>query len=261
MNIKATGLADYNLYLDDITITKGRLPVNDYEVIVNKSKQYQMKLNKTIDETVNGVKLKVVGYYDSKTDKQTDMVNTNTIKYNDIYRKYGMMVYPKDKAKALETLRNDYKINVQDKYEVDKKEYIKEQKEVIRSGIVFSVVILAISLIEIYLIERSSFLSRIKEVGILRAIGMKKMDICTMFLGEILAITTIISMSGVALMTYVLATLTKAPEFAGLYTVNLQTIGTSIILIYAFNIVVGLLPVFNVLRKAPAQILARHDIE
>ena len=28
---------DYNLYLDDITITKGRIPKNDYEVIVNKS--------------------------------------------------------------------------------------------------------------------------------------------------------------------------------------------------------------------------------
>ena len=28
---------DYNLYLDDIIITKGRLPENDYEVIVNKA--------------------------------------------------------------------------------------------------------------------------------------------------------------------------------------------------------------------------------
>ncbi len=38
---------DYNLYLDDIIITKGRLPENDYEVIVNKAYQEEMKLNKT----------------------------------------------------------------------------------------------------------------------------------------------------------------------------------------------------------------------
>ena len=33
-----------------------------------------------------------------------------------------------------------------------------------------------ISLIEIFLMLRSSFLSRIKEIGVLRAIGVKKSD-------------------------------------------------------------------------------------
>lgn len=51
---------DYSLYLDDITITKGRFPEADYEVIVNKSRSGEMKLNKTIKQTVNGKELKVV---------------------------------------------------------------------------------------------------------------------------------------------------------------------------------------------------------
>ena len=37
---------------------------------------------------------------------------------------------------------------------------------------------------------RSSFLSRIKEIGIYRAIGVKRVDIYKMFYGEIFAITT-----------------------------------------------------------------------
>lgn len=57
---KGEKVLDYNLYLDDITITKGRFPEADYEVIVNKSKSGEMKLNKTIKQTVNGKALKVV---------------------------------------------------------------------------------------------------------------------------------------------------------------------------------------------------------
>ena len=46
---------------------------------------------------------------------------------------------------------------------------------------------------------RSSFLSRIKEIGILRAIGLKKKDIYKMFAGETIAITTLASVPGIAL--------------------------------------------------------------
>ena len=63
-----------------------------------------------------------------------------------------------------------------------------------KNSIIFASIILAISVIEIYLMMRSSFLSRIKEVGILRAIGVKRSDIKRMFLGEIFAITTVSSM-------------------------------------------------------------------
>ena len=63
--------------------------------------------------------------------------------------------------------------------------------------------ILAISFIEIFLIIRASFLSRVKEVGVYRAIGVKKNDIYKMFIGEILAITTMASLPGFALMAYI----------------------------------------------------------
>ena len=33
-----------------------------------------------------------------------------------------------------------------------------------------------------------------------------------------------------------------------------------IIFVYLFNIIIGLIPIFNVVRKTPAQILARYDI-
>lgn len=252
---------DYNLYLDDITLVKGKMPTEDYEVIVNKSNQYEMKLNKTIKAQVNGKELKVVGYYDSKTNKQDYFVNNNTVKYNVINKNQGLMIYPKEKGMVLDKFINEYNLNIVDRYEKDKQNYIKEQKESIMSSVIFAGVILAISLIEIYLMVRSSFLSRIKEVGVLRAIGIKKSDIYRMFLGEILAITTCASMPGIILMTYILNTVSKVPYVGKMYVVNVITIGISILLVYGFNVVVGLMPLFKVLRKRPAQILARHDVE
>lgn len=256
-----TEVKDYNLYLDDITITKGRLPENDYEVIVNKVNQEEMKLNKPIKSEINGKQLTVVGYYDSATNRQDYLVSNNTVKYNVITKNNGFTIYPKDKDKILDTLKNEERLNIIDKYEKDKQDYIDKKHDEIKSAVIFASIILIISLVEIYLMIRSSFLSRIKEIGILRAIGVKKGDIYRMFVGEIISITTIASMPGIILMTYILKQITKINLLSRMFAVNCTTILISIIIVYGFNILVGLLPLFKVIRKTPAKILSRHDVE
>lgn len=256
-----TTVKDYNLYLDDITITKGRLPENDYEVIVNKNNQYEMKLNKPIKTEVNGNQLKVVGYYDSQTNRQDYLVNNNTVKYNVISKNNGFMIYPKDKISVMNKFQNEYHLNIIDRYEKDKQNYINSKKAEIKSAVIFAAVILIISLVEIYLMIRSSFLSRIKEIGVLRAIGVKKKDIYRMFIGEIISITTIASLPGITLMTYILSQVSKIPYVDRMFIINFKTVGISILIVYLFNIIVGLLPLYRVLRKTPARILARHDVE
>ena len=251
---------DYNLYLDDINITKGRLPTNDYEVIVNKSNEYDMKLNKTIEQEVNGEKLKVVGYYDSKTNRQDFLVNNNTVKYDVITKNNGFMIYPKNKLEVLNNFKSEYNLNIIDRYENDKEKYIEGKSEEIKSSVIFAAVIMIISLIEIYLMIRSSFLSRIKEIGVLRAIGVKKRDIYRMFAGEIIAITTLASLPGILLMTYILNQVSHIPYVGRMFIINFAVVGISILIVYLFNLIVGLLPLYRVLRKTPARILARHDV-
>lgn len=256
-----TSVRDYNLYLDDITITKGRLPQNDYEVIVNKMNQGEMKLNKPINVEVDGKKLTVVGYYDSKSNKQEYLVNNNTVKYNVISKNNGFMIYPKDKYSVMNEFENEYNLNIIDRYEKDRQNYIKSKTAEIRSAVIFAGVILAISLIEIYLMIRSSFLSRIKEIGVLRAIGVKKKDVYRMFIGEIISITTIASLPGIVLMTYILSQISKIPYADRMFVIDFKTVGISIAIVYIFNIIVGLMPLFKVLRKTPAKILSRHDVQ
>lgn len=252
---------DYNLYLEDIKIVKGRLPENDYEVIVNKSNQEEMKLKKQIKVEVNGKQLTVVGYYDSKTNRQDYLVNNNTVKYNVISKNNGFMIYPKDKFSVMNKFQNEYHLNIIDRYEKDKQTYLNSKKDEIKSAVIFAGVILAISLVEIYLMIRSSFLSRIKEIGVLRAIGVKKRDIYRMFIGEIIGVTTIASLPGIALMTYILSQISKISYINRMFIINFNTVGISILIVYLFNIIVGLAPLYKVLRKTPARILARHDVE
>ena len=255
------GLYDYNLYKNKISITKGREPNNDYEVIVNESLKDTFKIDKYIDEVkVNGNKLKVVGYYKSADSINSYFVNSNTIKYNIILSSKNVIIYPKDKDKTIADFKELDK-KVIDVYDADKKAYLDANKDSMHSSFVVAAIMLGISLVEIILMTRSSFLSRIKEVGIYRAIGVKKSDIYKMFTGEAFAITTLTSVPGVLFMSYCISVLSDIKYIGRNYVMNLWVILFCIILLYVFNIVISLIPVFNTMRKTPAAILARHDLE
>lgn len=251
---------DYKLYEDKINLTKGAYPVNDYEAVINENLKDAYKIGSFLEEKVNDTKLKVVGYYHSNTDLDLYLVNENTIKYNLILTTDDLTLYSKDKNETINYFKENG-FNVVDSYEQGKEDYINNIKDSIISKLVFSGIILVISLIEIFLIIRSSFLSRIKEVGILRAIGLKKLDIYKMFSGEILAITILASTPGLLLMCYIIKQLTSISLLSRMFVLNANVIIISIILILGFNLIFGLLPVFTTMRKTPARILSRTDLE
>jgi ABC-type lipoprotein export system ATPase subunit/ABC-type antimicrobial peptide transport system permease subunit len=251
---------DYQTYDAEYTVKKGRLPENDYETIVPLSMSEQMPLNKEIDVKVNDRKLKVVGYYESPENVQSYLVNQNTIKYLMIAEAGGFSVAPADRDSAVEALRSQ-NINVRGSYDAEREAYLSDRSDNTRSTIILGIIMLAISLIEILLMTRSSFLSRIKEIGIYRAIGVKKTDIYKMFLGEIVAITTVSSVVGIGIMSYILYKLCKISYLASMFALNPAVILGAVAIVYVFNSLVGLIPVFNTMRKTPAAILARHDVD
>ncbi len=255
-----TNFLDYNLLKDKIVLKRGKLPVNDYEVIVNYDRRYEMPLNKKIETKINNNKLKVVGYYTTENSDTYYLISPNTLKYNVINNSQNITIYPKDKNRGLDTFR-ELGLNVNDTYDLAKSEYKENIKASVISTIVVSGIIIIISLVEIFLMIRSSFLSRIKEIGIFRAIGVKKSDIYKMFTGEIIAITSMACISGIALMTYIIYVLREINFMKQVFMINPLIIGLAIIICFVFNLIIGLIPVFNTVKKTPAQILARHDLE
>ena len=217
-------------------------------------------LPRITSDKINGRKLIVVGYYESKDSIETYLVNPNMIKTKLILTSSNISVYPKNKEKSLQIGREKYHLNINDSYQSSKQKYIKDQKDSIKASLISAGIILIISLVEILLMIRSSFLSRIKEVGIYRAIGVKKKDIYIMFSGEIIAITVLASIPGILICAYILKQITNISILEDAFIINPFIVILSILLVLAFNLIVGLIPVFNTIRKRPASILARTDI-
>lgn len=259
---EASQLIDYGLYASEIKLIGGdsKWPENDYEVLVDNDYAKSLKLGKEIKTKVNGHKLKVVGYYISDTVKGKYFVNNNMIKYQLIQSQSNMTVRAAGDKEATIRAMKGYGLKARDLYKYERSKYRKSQLNMMKTFLLVGAVIIIISLIEVFLMMRASFLSRIKEVGTLRAIGVKKSDIYRMFMGEILAITTVASIPGWLLMNYVVNRLQGIEAVSGMFTCNVQTVLISLAIILAFNIVFGLLPVFRTLIKRPAAILARTDV-
>lgn len=247
-------LVDYN----DYNFDGGIKPTGDYQVVVSEMKQEEMPLNKLIDKKVNGHKLKVVGYFKDEDGSNLMLVNTKTLEESVIGGKSGITIYARNKDYIKSQLK-DLGANVEDPYQKSRDKYMSEKQNTIRSALILALAVLAISIIEIFLIMRASFMSRIREVGVYRAIGVKKRDIRKMFLGEVFAVTILADVPGIILMSYIVSRLQTIAYLAPNYIINPLIVVGATALLFFVNIFFGLLPVSRLLRKTPAEILARND--
>ena len=62
-------------------------------------------------------------------------------------------------------------------------------------------------------------------------------------------------------MSYLLGILSKTSMLKDYIAMSPGVVIISIITVYSIHILAGLIPVFRIMRKRPAQILARTDIE
>ena len=259
--IRSGRVKDLELATNEIKIKKGNKPQDVFETIISADHEDEIAIGKSINTKMAGHKLKVVGFYTSDDmDDDTYYVNADTVKADFVRKQKNFTVYAPNttQVKALLDQQNlSSKVNDTR----DRKKYIHERKDQLTSALLVAGIIMLISLIEMFLMLRSSFLSRIKEVGTLRAIGLKKKDIYRMFTGEILVITILTAIPGIAIMYFILSQVVKITYFLeSLYMINPIIAATSLGVVVLFNLFAGLIPVYVTMRKTPAQILARTDI-
>ncbi len=254
-------LQSYRLAEGSFQLKKGRLPETAYECIVNYTERDVYPLNKTIDVTVGKQKLKVVGYYTSDQNLTKPLVNDQTLLYELVENASLYTICPAEDQDAYADLTAEG-YNVTNLLANARDSYQDSVKTTVRATLILATIIIAISLIEMFLISRSSFLSRIKEVGTLRAIGMKKWDVYKIFLGEVLAVTTVTDLPALLITFFGIQWATaSSTEIAQFLYQEPYFLLLEILLVYAFNVLVGLLPVWNTMRNRPAAILARYDID
>ena len=127
-------------------------------------------------------------------------------------------------------------------------------------GFVGILVVLALMCLCMYFIMHAIFVSRIREVGILRAIGVTKKNILFRFGVETALISILTVAVGFGLSTWGVMSLIETPVFASLFFFPpwMAILLFGVLMVAAM--IFGLLPALSLLRKTPAAILTKYDI-
>lgn len=135
------------------------------------------------------------------------------------------------------------------------------QKAGIVSNLITMAVFVAIMSVCMFFIMRSSLMSRIKEVGIYRAIGVSKKNLAFKFTVESAVLTTLTVFLGYLGSSAIIAFLTNASNFTKQFFYYPIWYALLVLaFLYAVCLFCGTLPVLMLLRKTPSEILAKYDI-
>jgi len=133
-----------------------------------------------------------------------------------------------------------------------------------RDGIVATAVTLAVLLVLMCLcifgIMRSSFMSRVKEVGILRSIGVTKRNLLFRFAVETALLMVLTVLLGYLLSAWFIVSLSDAPLFSSVFYFPAWLSIAMLAVIAAAGLFFGVLPAMLLLRKTPSEILAKYDV-
>lgn len=245
--------------MEDLVLTSGSLPKEYNEVVLPGIMELEYKIGDTLTEKIGDKNLKVVGFHNlTGYDENSYFLSDEGLLKLYYFNSESLTISVKDKDKFMDDYQSKY--IVMDIEKENKKEYMKERQSTIQSILLTSGIFLAITLGLVYMMVRASFLSRIKEVGILRAIGIKKSDIYRMFAGEIVMNTLIGGGIGSLIMYYLLKALSKPSMLSIKLLINPAIALLSFFILFFFHLIVGLLPVYFTIRHTPASILSRKDV-
>lgn len=265
-NIEYFNSYDSNNYISvgaasgDYTITSGRAIAADGEILVNK---FGNILGQTV--TISGETFTVVGLFESETFYKPIMSNNDYLRLTvsrivEANSEPYVYFYSENINQAISDIGALGFAGI-DTYSSQRNEFLANMRTQISTRIQTILITLAGIVVYIFLIMRSSMLGRIREIGIYRSIGASKKDIYKIFFSEILAFTTVGSLTGYLFMTYVINQVQKVlGAFTSIFYFPLYLFALGIVLIYGVNIVFGMIPIFNLLRKTPSEINVKFDI-
>lgn len=167
-------------------------------------------------------------YYDKLVSEDLD-------KTNQFFQKYGLQALNKNQYLLSSNNFND----------------------VLRTIIITIIVILIITSLFMYLMNRSKMIKNIYTIGVFRSLGVEKRKIYHLQFIDSLIVTSFTIVLGY-ICTYLfilyLSIAFNAPP------INLFIFFSGIILIYLVNVISSLIPLFNLLRKTPREIIIKYDI-
>ena len=139
-------------------------------------------------------------------------------------------------------------------------ELFSEMRSTFLAAAISILVVLALMCLCVFFIMRSSFMSRVREVGILRAIGVTKKNLTFRFAVETAMLISLTLVLGYILSAWFIGSLSGAPLFETMFYFPLWMATILFAVICLAAMFFGVLPALTLLRRTPSEILSKYDI-
>ncbi len=196
---------------------------------------------------------------EDKTDNEIiEMFNNNDEALCLDYMYENIVVYSKTSKETKNHLESKG-IKVVNDYERDYENFMRGRRSGL-SGIITTILVISgLIWFSLYFIIRSNLFSRINEIKVYRALGVRRMEIVKIYLVEVVVLTTVTSLIGFIFMMYLIIKNNFLGSF-NMVTYSPIQIILALLFMYVFNIIFGTLPVGVLLRKTPAAIIASAEV-
>lgn len=254
-----SGTVPASLFKDKLV--SGRLPEKENEIIV--SSLWNKDLDCDVSDYIKDNQYEVVGTFLSNGASISTAIGINdkVLLYEQIRYPSTMdvMITTNDDL-VIERLKN-VGVTLKTSFNYEHDLSVKQKQEMFGSTITVSMVFLIITVIYTFFMMRSKMIHRIYEIGVLREIGASKGRIYRTFFAELLVLvfmTTMIGYLGSLLLSHFANT--KIHGLLNLFRYSpIYAIGGFVILL-GVSIISGMLPIFTLQRKTPAEIVSKYDL-
>ena len=258
-------IAPYQAYQDEIQMLEGRRPLSDDEVIISRVEYENLGFTSLSSArlTFENLSYQIVGVYESSFPERRILLSDLGIAralYHQLTPEQDIYIYNQNANAMIEALsvRGLSGIDVIE----NQIQAVRAENIVAFSGLlIFTLIALVASGLSFYFIIRSSMIARIYDIGVYRSLGISKWDIQKLFMIESVILTTITSLIGFLLMSYILNQIQNAAiTLTDILQITPLTVFAGVSFIYLINGISGLLPITILLQKTPAMINAQYDI-
>ena len=234
------------------TLVEGRVPEADNECLVSIYNTVQLGAD------IDGYK--VVGRYNAAIDVVCGgaLFSASALSLDDYSDKVFVV---KDEEAFLDTVHGDFEL-----LSMFDREYaymVANSNEQMTVFSILGIICLIAASVMVFFLMRSRMINDIYNIGVYRSLGSGKSKIYAKYLADTLVMVTFTALISYVLVMFVYVTAIDSINYtmgAELFSTSLFIPILGLIVLYAVNVLFGLLPILTLLSKTPSEILAEYDI-
>lgn len=137
--------------------------------------------------------------------------------------------------------------------------YYAEAEKIISSRLVVTITILIITVLIVFFLMKSYAMKNIYDIGVYRALGIKKISVVMIYALEILIISIRTTLVAALLCFVVTNIIADIPVIDITFAISLPLFLICTFAMILMNVLVGIIPVCSYLRLTPSKILTKYD--